>query len=515
MIKTTTYRPELLKSAIELHQRGDLKGAQRLYEEILLTNPDHFDALHFSGLIDKQTGHSANAIKKIGAALNTVKTGMNPGHASALCNLGAAYQDTSQPELAMEAYQKAIQLRPDYAIAHNNLGNALKNLGHYRQAYDSYTTAIHYRHDYPEAYYHASLVLQLTGQFEEALRYAEQALRLRPDYPEACCAKGVALHSLGQFDSAIDSYSQALALKANFAQAYFNRAISYNRVSQFQNAVCDFELAIRYQPNYPNAYFYLGNSQKQLNNPVLAIAAYNRAKELGADPDQVEFALATLDEAAIPSAAPPGYIKDLFDQYADHFDVHLTQVLQYKIPQLIAQMVAPHLTGQQLDCIDLGCGTGLCADFLRQHSATLTGIDLSQNMLDQAASLNLYDDLFCAEITDYLFQSKQQVDLIIAADVLVYLGDLQRLMQGVTMTLRDQGLFCFSVEKLKSDPPSSDYILQTSARYAHSEAYIRKLAPQHNLKLIQINQHSGRQENRTESDALIVLLQKVSGSPEM
>ena len=512
---TTLSVPELLQSAVQLHRQGQLAQANGIYAQILQISPGHFDALHFSGVIAKQTGQPEKAMELISAAINLYRSEFNAGHASAFCNLGAACQECSQPGLAVSHYQTAIRLKPDYAMAHNNLGNALKNLGRHHEALASYRNAIRFAPDYPEAFYHCGLVLHLIGQFEEALPYFERALQIRPAYAQACNAMGISLHSLGRYADAVDYYSRAIELMADFAQACFNRGISYNRLRSFDQAVADFESAIAYQPNYPNAWFYLGNSLRQLNKTELAIAAYQRARELGAAPDQIDFLLATLGAGAMPKAPPAAYVSELFDQYADHFDVHLTQVLQYAVPELISTTLAPHLQNGPVDCLDLGCGTGLCAGFLRRHAGSLTGVDLSQNMLEQAARLNLYDDLVCAEITDFLFRSGQQFDLITAADVLVYLGDLNQLMQGVARVLRAHGLFCFSVEHFNNDGHGTDYILQTTARYAHSADYLRQLAQQHGLTLIEMHQHTGRQENQNSSEALIVLLQKVAGKQQV
>lgn len=512
---TTLPLPALLQTAVRLHRQGKFAQANGIYEQILQADPDHFDALHFSGVVAKQTGHPEKAVELISAAINGFRSEFNASHASAFCNLGAAFQECHQPEQALVSYQKAIELKPDYAMAHNNLGNTFKNLGRHQQAIESYRNAIRCLPDYPEAFYHCGLALHLTGQFEQALQYYEHALQLRPAYPQACNAMGITLHSVGLYADAVVCYSQAIKIKADFAQAIFNRGISYNRLLEFDHAVADFELATSYQPNYPNAYLYLGNSLRHLNKVGLAIAAYQRARELGAKADQIDFLLASLGAGTTPKAPPSAYVSELFDQYADHFDAHLTQVLKYAVPEKISTMLSAHLSSASMACLDLGCGTGLCAPFLRQHAGTLTGVDLSQNMLDQAARLNLYDSLVCAEITDFLFHTDQQFDLITAADVLVYLGDLNQLMQGVGKALGDRGLFCFSVEHLDRDGSSDDYILQTSARYAHSAAYLRQLAHRYDLTVIDMQQHTGRQEHQIKSETLIVLLQKVSGTREV
>lgn len=509
MTKTTTpHLATLLQNAVKLHQTGNLSDANRIYQQILEVDPHHFEALHFSGVVAKQNGDPSTAIQLISAALESVRNTLNAGHASALCNLGASYQDCLMPERALNSYQQAIQLKPDYAMAHNNLGNALKNLIRYQEALIAYRTAITLTPNYAEAFYNCALTLHQLEQFEEAVRHFERALSARPHYAEAFCARGVSLHALGDDELAIDSYNQAIACHANYPEACFNRGISYNRLRRFDAAVASFELAIAYRPNYAQAYFYLGNSLRHLHNTQAAIKAYQRARELGADQRQIDFVLATLGIGTIPEAPPTHYIQQLFDQYADHFDAHLTEVLHYAIPQLIDQTINRHRSQESLAVIDLGCGTGLCAPFLRPYARQLTGIDLSQNMLRQAARLNLYDHLIAAEITDFLFRHDQPADVIVAADVLVYIGNLTAVMTGAAKVLAAHGLFCFSVED--SQVPDSDYVLQQSNRYAHSETCLRRLAAESGLHVLEINRHSGRQENQRDIPSLIVLLQKVS-----
>jgi predicted TPR repeat methyltransferase len=98
--------------------------------------------------------------------------------------------------------------------------------------------------------------------------------------------------------------------------------------------------------------------------------------------------------------------------------------------------------------LDLGCGTGLCAPLLRPLVRRLAGVDLSEKMLDKAREAGLYDELACADIVDWLRQREAEWDLVLAADVLVYIGDLAPLFEGVARVLQPGGWFAFSVESL-------------------------------------------------------------------
>ena len=84
---------------------------------------------------------------------------------------------------------------------------------------------------------------------------------------------------------------------------------------------------------------------------------------------------------------------------------------------------------------DLGCGTGLMGPLLRPHvSGRLEGVDLSQGMVDKARAKGCYDHLAVEELVAYLDGSAGQegvqcggsggYDLLVAADVFVYIGDL-------------------------------------------------------------------------------------------
>ena len=116
-------------------------------------------------------------------------------------------------------------------------------------------------------------------------------------------------------------------------------------------------------------------------------------------------------------------------------------------------------------------------------------------MLERARALGVYDRLERAEAVAWLEANDEHFDLIVSADVLIYIGDLDRLFAGVRRALASGGLFAFSIELAPSgglldfgvehggrrpadEPP---YALQPSLRYTHSAAYVRELAARHGL----------------------------------
>jgi predicted TPR repeat methyltransferase len=463
----TSSVPALLQQAVGLHQRGQLDAARALYAKVLELAPSQFDALHLSGVIARQQGQPERAVQLISRAI-----AVDPKHAGARCNLGAALQDLGRSGEALASYELAVQLDPNYALAFNNRGNALRKLGKLDEALASYDRALSIKPNYAEAWCHRAMLLQDLGRPGEALQGADYALSLREAYFDAWCARANALMGLERFEEAADSYERALALNADSAQTHCSHGTARKRLGRLELALQSYDRAVSLRPDYATAHHYRANTLRALGRDVEAIAAYRRALELGADAQQVSFALAALGVGDAPDATPTAYVRELFDQYAGHFDEHLVDKLGYQTPALLGAAIRRLASLCDARVLDLGCGTGLMGPFLRPLACTLTGVDLSPRMLDKAREREIYDRLACVEIGEYLDTQAGVFDMVVAADVLVYFGELAPLFGQVRRTLVPGGWFCFSVEASMD----AGFALRPSNRYAHSLDYVRRLA---------------------------------------
>jgi predicted TPR repeat methyltransferase len=464
---TPSSVPALLQEAVGLHQRGQLEAARVLYERVLVLAPRQFDALHLSGVIAKQQDQPGLALQLISTAIE-----VDPAHAGARCNLGAALQDLGRTDEALASYELAVQLDPNYALAFNNRGNALRKLGRAQEALASYERALAIRQNYPEAWCHRAMVLQDLGRAGDALHSADNALSLRSGYGEAWCARGNALSGLERFEEAVESYERALTIDGNSAQTCSSMGTALKRLGRLDAALHSYERAVTLKPGYATAHHYRANTLRALGRNEEAIDAYRQALALGADAQQVQFALAALGAGNVPEASPAGYVRDLFDQYAGHFDEHLVGRLGYRTPALIDAAIGKVADVENARVLDLGCGTGLMGQLLRPRASTLVGVDLSARMLDKARERGIYDQLECRGIDEYLATQAASFDLVAAADVLVYFGDLAPLFGQVRRALAAGGWFCFSVEA----SVDADFVLRPSNRYAHSPTYLRRVA---------------------------------------
>ncbi|MFN4165542.1 MAG: methyltransferase domain-containing protein [Ferrovibrio sp.] len=173
------------------------------------------------------------------------------------------------------------------------------------------------------------------------------------------------------------------------------------------------------------------------------------------------------------SRAPNDYITFLFNGYAANFDQHLTS-LQYQGPQMLAQLIqrAGWAADGSRRIIDIGCGTGLSGMPLRAYASHLEGADLSAGMLEQALKRGVYNHLWHGEAHAVLRRlPAASYDAVVAADTLVYIGDVAELFRLVHAALKPGGDFLFTVEAC-----DTGFTLVKSGRYQHADAYLQECA---------------------------------------
>lgn len=215
---------------------------------------------------------------------------------------------------------------------------------------------------------------------------------------------------------------------------------------------------LRKNPDHVQAHYQLGLLWLELGEWNKAERELQQAR----DDEDTQTALLRLEHER--GKLGNSYARHLFNDYAPRFEESLAR-LDYQIPQRMAVLLRPYLRSSQR-IIDLGCGTGLMAPYLKPHAAELVGVDIAEKMLAVAAQRKLYDRL---EATDMVAALRGQWDVITAADAVVYIGDLLPFMQAAVKTLSTGGVLAISVEV---NGLEQGYILQESRRHAHSLSYI-------------------------------------------
>lgn len=234
------------------------------------------------------------------------------------------------------------------------------------------------------------------------------------------------------------------------------------------------ELAVKRDPKAEDLRFGLGNAWLEAGEWQRAVKILSRVKKSPALAKKAAKAIARAKAMGKASRAPAPYVRHLFDQFADKYDAHMVEQLSYRAPSIL-RTLAGFLglgAGRKLSILDLGCGTGLSGAAFADLAARLDGVDLSARMLAAAKAIGVYTRLACADVEDFLARERRRYDLILAADTLVYLGDLDAVFRCAASRLKEGGMFLFTVEK----KPGRGYDLGKKRRYRHSEIYLRECA---------------------------------------
>jgi predicted TPR repeat methyltransferase len=388
-------------------------------------------------------------------------------------NLGNVLRGKGELDAAIAAYRRAIALKGDFANAHFSLGNALGSKGLLEESITALRRALALDPGLRAAYVSLGLALRMVGRIDEAVAVYQQAIAVHPDAVECYCGLGDALIKKGLLQEAADVYRQAIAHDSNSAAAHRGLA---------------------------------GALEIQGDIPAL-IEALKAARAVAADPANHDFELAAFGVGDTPPAPPHSHIVSLFNEFAESFDRQL-QKLQYIAPQLLFDAVRGLHPQLPMDIIDLGCGTGMCGELFRPMARKLVGVDLAPKMIEKSRQRGVYEELKEQDITVALQESPGQFDLIVAADLFIYIGYLDKVFQAAATALRPGGLLAFSIESADS----GDYVLRRSRRYAQSADYIRRLASQFRFKEASIAGAILRTEGDLPVEGKIIVLQSANCS---
>ena len=442
-------------AVLEHQQAGRLPQAKTLCQQILQAAPNHADALHFLGVI--------------------------------------AHQEENN-ELAVELIDKAIRINPS-SLMHYNLGLALKAQGNLDAAAESYRTALSLKPDYAEAHYNLGNIFQEQGWLDMAAACYHKAIICKPGYAKAHCNLAIALQAQGKSGEAAASYRHAISHQPDYAEAHYNLGIMLKEQGKIDAAIASYQKAILHEPGWADAHCNLGNVLQEQGKLDEAIVSYRRALELDSGNESAKHLIASLT-AGTTERAPSQYVEKLFDGYADKFDTHLINNLKYKTPvellRLIKQITEPPV--REWGVLDLGCGTGLAGMEISPYARHLVGVDLSTKMLAKAHARNIYHRLEHSDLLPMMRgEEASSYDVIIAADVFVYLGMLDEIVSEARRLLCTDGFFVFSVEALDARPEKvngiedhAGYKLSQSGRYTHSSTYLEKLASINNFKSLNL-----------------------------
>jgi predicted O-linked N-acetylglucosamine transferase (SPINDLY family) len=237
-----------LKTALVMQQHGQLDLAEELCNEILLSQPQHLDALHLMANLSADQGEFLAAIELFDRVLR-----IKPGSAEVLYNRGCVLRDLGRHEEALESYDRALAIKPDFPEALTNRGNALRDLNRLDDALKSYGRAIKVKPDHVEALYNQGNILRDLNRTNEALESYGRVLKIKPNHIDTLNNRGIALKDVRQLDAAVASYRRALEIKPDYAAAHHNLGNVLIDLGQLDAALASYRRALEIKPDFAKA----------------------------------------------------------------------------------------------------------------------------------------------------------------------------------------------------------------------------------------------------------------------
>jgi predicted TPR repeat methyltransferase len=437
----------------------------------------------------------------------------SPNDAGIQIALGFALSELGQHQEAANALTRAVDLDPSSFDAHYLLGRIAIAAGDRRAASAHFERAVGCNVTSQDA--HRNLIGALLEI--DQTKAADAAARASRQYPESAefyFYLALTQERAGDESLALASYEKACSIEPNAHVAHMNAGRILMRQERFQECIGHYSEAARSAPGDANVHLRLGTAQMKLGLQDAAIKSYQRSLEI--KPHEVVSHIVASLTGETPDRAPDDYVAQLFDEYAEEFDSHLVGTLKYNTPRQIANLVWNTIgqSGQSV-VLDLGCGTGLMGvELVAASPKQMVGVDLSSKMLDKARERNIYSRLERADLVAMMStEADQSYDMIVAADVFVYVGRLEALYEQAFRLLRPAGLFVFSVEAAPAAGPNKDggslgYKLHGRGRYMHGRPYLERLGTASGFDLVEMRQVVCREDGGVPVCAYLVLFRR-------
>ncbi len=383
---------------------------------------------------------------------------LNPSADDISLILGLIAQKENNPAEAKMYFQTAVEQNPRNVAALLNLANVETNENNFEQAEKRYKKALDLEPDSLDAHINYANMLYHQERLSEALEEYRAAVILNPRSAEISNNIGIILKDLGEFEDALGLFFNAYNLDAD-------------RIDFSVNIMET--LILFYRKNKDDALLIAENWLKHSPQNVFAQRVNAAFKGEKLEDNKV-------------------FSEKLFDNFADNYELVLKKIA-YGVPRRIKDL-AGNVKGA---VVDLGCGSGLVGEVLKNGENQIIGVDISQNMLNKAAEKGIYSELIKSDILDFCQQRlpQLQTSLIVAADVFGYIGNLA----PVISALKGKNI-CFSIEV---SAETDDYKLNDAGRYLHNPAYIENLLQTNGFT--QINKYDLvlRQENGADVKGLL------------
>ena len=490
---------EALAQAFSHLDAGRPAEARRLARALDGRRPEPPGLAYLQGLLALADGQGRKAAQHLARALARTPDAVPP-----LLAMARAQQMQGRLAEALAAYRRLIVTAPDVVEALSELAELLLAARRYPDARVLLLWARRLRPDRGRICNNLGVAERAVGHLAAAVACFAAAVADDPAAAKAYANLAGGWRPLGRIADACSAACRAVILAADDAAHWLESGQARAAAGDHEGAVADFTEAARRTPGRPEPLWLAAGSLAALGRRDAAAEHYRRV--LAADPADTfgaAAALAQLGAGEAPERTADAHLRTLYDQYAATFDDDLVDRLEYRGPEILAAAIGRTLGPGPFHILDAGCGTGLSGMALKPLARRLDGVDLSPRMAEQAGRRGVYDNVEVGDLIGTLRAHPLSYDLVAAADVLIYQGDLTPVMLAASAALRPGGGFAFTVER-----GEEAFQLRASGRYAHSAAHLRAAAAAAGLLVRLVEETSTRREGGHPVPGLVCVLTK-------
>lgn len=496
------------EKAVSYYQKQNYAAALRCFLQLSAVQDKREDIVVYIANCYDALGQKEEAVEYYRKALN-----LNKKSDTAAANLAIIFYEMNDFHQARKYAGKALKIKSDNPSALSVLGNICYRQKKYDQALKYYQQALKAKRDFYTALLNAASIYFDKKDYGTAYFYAKRAVQSYPDSAEASHLLASICVELGYVDEAIlllaDLYKKNPQdyWICNLLSQAFQQKKEYNKSLEMGwRAVVLSKGANEQHINFGYLLYEIA-----IESPTTDILSYVRQWQREYPENQiVKHMSEAMLSAGHVSQINSKYVSEIFDAFAEDFESVL-EGLDYAAPSLMGETLknlAQNVKLKKMKILDAGCGTGLCGEYLKKYAKFrgLDGVDLSQKMLDVAHRKKLYTHLYQQDLSQFLAKHENCYDLINAADVLTYFGELGSIFILMYEALKPEGRVLFSVSENSFN--SDDYFLHLSGRFLHNQKYVEDSLKKRGFIIEKMTRVKLRNEGENEVWGWIVMAQK-------
>jgi tetratricopeptide (TPR) repeat protein len=248
--------------------------AQICCQQALAIDSAHAGSLHLTGLLSLQAKQYDHAVEWFAGA---IRQDPKPEY---LSSLGTALRHLGRREQALNAFDKAVQLKPDDADLWKNLGSVLVELERPADALLSFQHALKLDARHWSAANECGILLYQLGRLEEALAYFRLCSEFQPNHALTLAMSTRCMLDLGRLEEALAYNERAHASNPGNADICNNIGAVLQSLDREGEALPWFDRAVRLRPDYVAALSNKAAALYKIHRFEEAKATYYRVKTL-------------------------------------------------------------------------------------------------------------------------------------------------------------------------------------------------------------------------------------------